>query len=259
MALAALPGTVGAETVKRAGMVISFAGGITPKELPRQGAAPVDAHFQGKVRSADGGELPRLERLAIQINRHAKLTTRGLPVCPFGQIRNTRTDTALENCPGSVVGKGRFGVRLSFPDQEPIYAKGRVTAFHSRLRGMPAILVHVFTKQPVAVSITVPLTIKKRDRGDYGFVLRSPSLPKLLGRHIYTTDFAFSLGRMFGTGPDRRSYLSAACPAPTGLPGAIFNLARATYSFDDGRKVTETLTRNCRVSQKTEQGRGKKR
>ena len=44
-----------------------------------------------------------------------------------------------------------------------------------------------------------------------------------------------------------RSYLSAACPAPPGFPGAPFPFARAAITFADGPTLTSTLTRSCRV------------
>ena len=44
-----------------------------------------------------------------------------------------------------------------------------------------------------------------------------------------------------------RSLISAGCPAPKGFPGALFTLARTSFSFAGGKKLTSTLTRQCRV------------
>ena len=45
-----------------------------------------------------------------------------------------------------------------------------------------------------------------------------------------------------------RSYLSAACDAPAGFPGASFPFAHASMTFADGRTLASTLTRSCRVA-----------
>lgn len=241
------PDEAGAERVKRAGMIIAFDGGITPNALPRKGSRPVTARLSGRVRAADGGPLPQLRRLQIEIHRNAILKGGGLPICRPEQVSDALASVALENCGRSLIGRGRFGVQLALPDQLPTYAQGHVFAFNSRVGSRPAILMHIVTASPVAVAITVPMTIIGQRRGDFGMRLSSPSLPQLIGHHIYTTDFAFTLGRTFRTGRRSSSYLSAGCPAPKGFSGGFFNLARATFEFNDGRKVRQTLTRNCKA------------
>lgn len=252
LAVFCLPGLVrpdeaGAERVRRAGMIIAFDGGIAPKALPRRGSRPITARLSGRVRAVDGGPLPQLRRLEIDINRNAIIARRGLPICRLDQVSDALASVALENCRRSLVGRGRFGVLMAFPDQLPTYTQGRVFAFHSRIGGRPAILMHVVTISPVAVAITVPMTISRLSRGSFGARLSSPSLPQLIGHHIYTTDFSFTLGRTFRLGGRQRSYLRAGCPAPPGFAGGFFSLARATFEFRSGRKVRQTLTRNCRA------------
>lgn len=242
------PDEARAERVRRGGMIIAFDGGITPNALPRKGTRPVTARLSGRVRAADGGPLPQLRRLSIEINRHARFFSRGLPACRIEQVSDGFADEALRNCRSSLIGNGRFGVQLAFPDQGMTYARGKVYAFHSRVNGRQAVLMHVVTVTPAAVAITVPLIMRAQKRGTYGLRLVSPPLPQLIGRYIYTTDFNFRLGRRFRAAGGNRSYLSAGCPAPSGFPGAVFNLARATYEFTDGRRIRQTLARNCTVS-----------
>lgn len=237
-----------AERVLRAGMIISFDGGIKPSVLPRHRARPIRAHLAGRVRAADGGPLPRLERLQIEINRNAKLQTRGLPVCLPSQVRNALVDEALRNCAGSLVGGGSFGVQIALPDQDVIRSQGRAFAFHSRVGRRQAVLMHIVTAEPAAVAITMPMIMHRQKRGDFGLRLVSPNLTRLVNHYIFTTDFSFSLGRTYQTAAGRQSYLSAACRAPKGFSGGIFDLARATYVFSDGRRVRQSLVRNCRVA-----------
>lgn len=237
-----------AERVLRAGMVISFDGGISPNVLPRHRPKPIRAHLSGHVRAIDGGRLPRLERLKIEINRNAIVSTRGLPVCWPSQVRDSLAEEALANCREALVGGGTFGVKIALPDQKVTEAKGRAFAFNSRIGERRAVLMHIVTSDPVAVAITLPLIMHRQKRGDYGLRLISPRLSRLVNHYVFTTDFSFTLGRVYKTKEGRQSYLSAACRAPRGFNGGIFSLARATYEFRDGRRVRQSLIRNCRVA-----------
>lgn len=243
-----VPSPSNAERVLRGGVIIAFDGGITPNVLPRKHPRPITARLSGRVRAADGGPLPHLQRLQIEINRDAVINSRGLPVCPLSKIRDALVAEALRNCGRSRVGSGVFGVTIALPDQKMTRTTGRVLAFHSRIGGRRAVLLHVVTLDPLAVAITVPLTLHPQSRGKYGQRLVSPPLSKVISRYIYTTDFSFSLGRVYATSAGRKGYLSAACKAPPGLNGGSFALARATYEFTDGRKLRQSLIRNCRVA-----------
>ena len=244
------PSPAHAETVRRDGMVVSFDGQLSPRVLPRDRALPINTRLSGRVRSESGRELPKLKRILIEVNRHAVVDTQGMPVCEAGRITHLFAPEALGECRRSLVGRGRFGVQVAFPDQAVTRTHGKVLAFYSWHRGRPAVLIHVVTLQPVPVVITLPLIMRKRRGGEYGFVLSSPPLSRYTGPSIFTTDFDFRLGRRYRAAGKDRSFISAACPAPAGFPSAAFSLARATYTFEDGRRFRETLNRTCRVARK---------
>lgn len=246
-ALLASPGEATAEVTRKGSLVISFGGQVEPAALPRNSPMPVRAGFSGQVRNATGGNLPTLERLMIEVNRHALVETRGLARCHVRQIRSARSPEALRNCGDALVGRGTFGIELAFPDQERTPSRGRVLIFNARFRGAPAVLLHVHAQRPAPVAMVVPLRMSRRKSGSYGLVLSSPRLPAIWGPHIRTTAFSFDLGRRFAARGRAQSYLRAACPAPDGFPGAVFSLARATYRFTGGATVRQVLTRSCRV------------
>ncbi len=77
--------------------------------------------------------------------------------------------------------------------------------------------------------------------------LAPTSLPPTLNRYGYVKHIYLSLHRRFVYRGQRRSYISAACPAPVGFPGAVFPFARASMAFADGRILSSTLTRSCTV------------
>jgi hypothetical protein len=85
-----------------------------------------------------------------------------------------------------------------------------------------------------------------RTQGTFGTVLTA-ALPASANRYGYLKTISLNLHRDFIYRGRRRSYLSAACAAPAGFPGATFPLARASMRFADGRTLASTLTRSCRV------------
>jgi hypothetical protein len=92
----------------------------------------------------------------------------------------------------------------------------------------------------------VPLQIGQRREGRFGTVLRA-RIPKLGGDLGSITKIQLKIGRRYSFGGQRRSYLSAACGAPAGFPGAVFPFARGSFRFEAHRKIQTTLIRDCRV------------
>jgi hypothetical protein len=120
-----------------------------------------------------------------------------------------------------------------------------VLAFNALLGGRPAILAHVYGREPAATSRIIVFHIR-RTAGTYGTVLTAV-VPESLDHWGHLTHFDLRLHRDFTYRGRPHSYLSAACPAPPGFPGATFTFARASIGFADGRTLATTLTRNCRV------------
>jgi DNA-binding beta-propeller fold protein YncE len=216
---------------------------LAPKALPRHGAAGVHVSLETEIAATDGGTPPQLRRIAIAINRNGHFEPRGLPICHLAEIQPSSNAGALAACRASLVGEGSFSADVKLPEQSPFPSVGRVLAFNGRLNGHPAILAHVFGTKPVPTSFTLPFEIRPA-RGTYGTVL-SASVPRSTGGFI--TGLRLNLGRSFRAGGERRSYISAGCPAPAGLRGAVFPLARSSFTFTDGPKLSMVITRNCNV------------
>ena len=82
--------------------------------------------------------------------------------------------------------------------------------------------------------------------GTYGTTLTA-NLTKALGNKRNLTGIEMTLSRRYSYNGKPRSYVSAGCPAPKGFPGVTFPLARTSFSFAGGMKLTSTLTRDCKV------------
>jgi hypothetical protein len=233
------------ESERVGNLIVTFDGRFTPHALPRDREVPVNVDISGKLRTADGERPPALRSMSFAVDRHGLLSARGLPVCLPGRLESTSSDEALSRCRGSLVGKGRFGANVDFPDLEfPV--KGRMLAFNTRAKGRPAIALHIHGSSPIEATFVLILHIRRLPKGTFGTVL-STRIPKLAADLGYVTDFSLSFGRRYRHQGELRSFISARCAAPAGFPGALFNFVRGSFSFANGKTVTTTLARDCVV------------
>lgn len=233
-----------AEIKQQGDLRISFDGELTPHALPRTGSAPVKVAVGAKIAATNGATPPQLRRISIAINRNGHFTPAGLPICSLKEIQPSTTADALKACRRSLVGEGSFSAKVLLPQQAPFPSQGKVFAFNGTFNGAPAVLAHVYGTNPVPTSYTIPFAISPT-KGTYGTVL-SASLPQVTSDWGYVTGLQMTLGRTFTYRGHKRSYLSAACPAPKGISLASFPFARARFDFGK-RTVTSTLTRSCKV------------
>ena len=61
------------------------------------------------------------------------------------------------------------------------------------------------------------------------------------------TGLKMTLSRRYSYKGRSHSYISSGCPAPRGFPGAVFPLARTSFAFDGGTKLTSVFTSTCKV------------
>lgn len=237
---------VAAQPVQQGDLRIGFNASFTPHALPRERMAPVRIALDGTVATTDGSRPPRLRRISIALNRYGRIETRGLPRCPQAALESTSSATALERCRAALVGSGRFGADVDFPNQPLLPVEGKVLAFNSAIGARQAILVHVAASKPIAASVVLVFHIAHTKRGKFGTVV-SATIPKIASSLGYVTDVSLSVGRRYAAGGERRSFLSASCAAPSGFPGALFSLARGSFLFENGQRLSATVVSDCVV------------
>ncbi len=218
---------------------------LSPKRLPRSGQAPVRFGLSARFISTKGSTPPQLRTIKVDINRHGSLDPSGLPTCGIDDIQPATTTNALAACRSSLVGEGSFHAKVLFTQQAPFPSNGKLVAFNGRWHGRPAILAHIYGPKPVPTSYTIPFVIKTLGKGTYGIELRA-SLPQFSGKWGYVTGISLTLGRKFKAHGKLHSYLSAACPAPHGVPIVPFPLSRTSFSFSGQQDFDSTLNRSCR-------------
>jgi hypothetical protein len=234
----------GATVVREKGLTVSFNGGISPRKLPRDGKAPVGVQMGGKIKSVDH-EPPILKKIILDINREGVIQTRGLQLCPLGRLKNASQAGARRRCADALVGKGSVTSRVSLPEQFPFASTGSMLAFNGRYKGHPAVFAQVSSGAPLPLTYVIVFVVKKT-HGTFGTKMIG-TLPEIASAYGYITAFNLSLRRTYRYHGKRLSYASAGCPAPKGLNSVQFSLAKVGYQFEDGRKVSATLTRECRV------------
>jgi hypothetical protein len=234
-----------AELTQRGDLFVSFSGGIAPAALPRHALAPITVSVAGEVRTLSGERPPALRRITIAINSGGHLDTHGLPLCHLGQIEASSDQQALTACGPALVGGGSYAAKTAFPEQAAFPSRGRILAFNSLVGGHRAILAHIYGTNPVPITRIIVFHIRQT-HGTYGTLLTG-ELPVAVNRYGYLKRISLSLHRRFTYRGRTRSYLSAACAAPAGFPGAVFPFAHASMTFADGRTLSSTLTRSCEV------------
>lgn len=242
----ALVAVATAEVTQKGNLRVVFGGELSPKNLPREGAAPIGVVLDASFSSTKAGKTPpQLRRITIAINRHGHLDGTGLPICEIDDIQPSTTAKALEACRGSLVGEGRFSAKVLLPEQTPFPSNGKVHAFSGSYKGKPAILAHVYGTDPAPTSVTLPFTIT-HSGGTFATKL-SASLPQVTSEWGYVTGLTLDLGRRYSYRGKARSYLTAGCPAPKGFPGATFPFARASFGFKGQTLSPPPLRRNCKA------------
>ena len=249
LSLAAL-GTLGAlaqaELTREGDLIVSFQGGIAPNHLPRTGSAPVTVRVAGNIKTTNGLRLPQLRKIAVAINKAGRLDDTGLPTCKISTIQPATEEVAKKRCADAIVGDGHVTLVVRLPSQADYISRNNLLAFNGpRKNGNKLILAQVYSKNPPG-AIILTFTVKK-NQGTYGNVIET-SLPSYAENWAYLTSFEMNLGRTYRYRGKTHSYVSAACAAPAGFPGAVFPFGKATYEFGTGQSMTTKIVRSCKVS-----------
>jgi len=233
------------EVARQGNLQATFNGGISPGKLPRTESAPVTVSMGGKISTTDRSGPPKLERIALAINSHGRLETGGLPTCSLAKLNSLSSADAKRACASSLVGHGNVTSRVSLPGQGAFALNGELLAFNGRLHGHQAVLAQVSSGAPLPLTYVIAFEVRKTG-GTFGTSLIG-TLPPIASEYGYISSFSLALSRRYEAAGQKRSFASASCPAPEGFPGASFPFAKASYLFADGRSLSSTLVRDCKV------------
>jgi hypothetical protein len=240
-----LTAVAGAEVGTNDGIKILFHGSIAPVKLPRKSLAPVGVQMGAKIKSTTGEAPPRLAKIVLDINSHGVIDSKGLALCTLGKLHNSSAARARKVCGDAEVGHGNVTSRVGLPGQEQFSTNGPLLAFNGRYKGKPAIFAHVTSQGTLAITYVIIFVVKKT-KGTYGTSLVA-NVPSIASGSGYISAFDLSLKRRFHVHGEKRSYVSASCPLPSGINIGEFKFARSTYIFEDGTKISSELERPCKA------------
>ena len=235
-----------AEVAQQGNLRVTLAGHLAPQHLPRTGTAPISVSVNWKIETADQSPPPKLKTLRLEINRHGRFETAGLPICPYEKIQPASSARALANCRAALLGHGHFTADVAFAGQSSYQAQGRLLVFNGLLGGKPVLLGQIYSARPFATSFVIVFRVSSLARGAYGTAL-SAVLPPSMRSWGNLTSIEMTLARRYRFQRQRRSYLSSGCPAPAGVKVVSFPLARAAFGFDGGEALSSVVSDSCRA------------
>jgi hypothetical protein len=246
--LACLPAGIAAarQFVQEGTLRVAFDAKLTPHSLPRERNAPVTVHMAGAVRTTDGSTPPQLRDISIAMNRAGVVSVVGLPSCQASELQQTSTEAALALCRDALVGRGHFAANVNFSGVPVFPARGPVLIFNSSTKKRAGLLLHLYGSSPVRAAFVLPFKISRNEKGKFGTVF-STHIPRLASDRGYVTDIGLTIGREYRYRGEPRSFISASCAAPAGFTGAFYELAKATFSFADGKRLVSRLPGDCKV------------
>jgi hypothetical protein len=246
MLLAALVASpASAELTQKGNLFVNFDGGISPRALPRSAPAPIGVRIEGKIKVPPGQQHPSLRGIEVALNRAGRLETTGLPRCRRRQIESGTPSEALDACETALVGAGGIVAKTDLQNQQATTVRDEILLFNGVDNGRPVIFAHIHQTEPTPMTRLVVFRIR-RSSGAFGIVI-SGDIPPSVNRNGYLESIFLQLERRYVYRGRQRSYLSAACSAPAGFRLATFPFAKASMSFEDGRRLSSTLVRTCRV------------
>jgi hypothetical protein len=252
LALSALAATVLLLGAARADIVtgdhirVSFNGRITPKHLPRHDLTAVSLHVAGRITPVGTKTPSGLDRVTVQVNRHARFTTHGLPRCAPKRLVGTSTREALAACRDALIGTGYLTSHIEIAKQAPFPARGRILAFNSTKRGHNSLLIHVYGRNPASISTVLSgaLVPDGKPQGAFGprIVVQMPKVKDGWG---YVNGFGLTFERAYRYRGHERNLISASCPAPEDIRVVPFRAARGTFELSDGQVLERALGGHC--------------
>jgi hypothetical protein len=234
---AALVSAASGEVVRAGNLIIEVEGGVSPKKLPKKAPAPITLKVSGSIKTADGTHVPALKTLALEFDKHGSIYTKGLPTCDPGKLRSTPTAKARQICGPALVGSGRVGAEIAFPEQAPFDASGPLLIFNGApTGGKPTLIFHVHADVPAPTTFVTKGVISKAS-GKYG-TSTEIAIPTITSGQGSVTSFNATLRKTWIYKGEKKSLLLASCPS-----GSLY--AHGEFTFVDGTEITGDVVKSC--------------
>ena len=235
------------ELTQNGNLPLAFNGRITPKKLPRDEAGP--GHGPGQ--RVGQHRRTRTGRPSCARSRSPSTATGSLDPRPADLRRRASSSRRpREGARELPRGAGRprrvpRDRRTQRRDPVPVVGDRRSPSTRAKAAS-PALLLHIYADRPGGGDLRPRLPHPQARRGRIRDGLHRPH-PEDRGRLGYVTSIDLVFGRRYTYHGEQRSFLSARCAAPEGYPGAVFTLAKGSFAFANGQRISTSLARNCWV------------
>lgn len=231
-------------TVTAGNLVIHLKAALTPNTLPKNKMTPIAFHASASVATTDGSHVPPAQTVHLQVDKHFRIDTTGLPVCIPQKIQATAPSQAMKSCGDALVGKGTAAAQVEFPESSPFTAKGPLLAFNGPASGggygagsYNEQLYYIYVSVPAPTAVIVVAKLSK-DTGKYGYRV-SVVVPEIAGGSGSVTNVEFKIDRKWSYKGQEHSYLNADCPT-----GHFFNQIEVAYG--NGANLTGSIVNTCK-------------
>lgn len=221
-------------------IVINGDGHVIPSKLPKHENAPIRLKMYGNLDTVSGDLPPVFKHLMLEIDGDGDIETRGLPVCTSGKLQSRTVQEVRRVCGGAIIGEGSGRALVAFPDQPPIDVKSPLTIFNGpNSANRWVVYAHAYITIPVPAAIVVQVSIKRINKGPYGYLLEA-TIPRFAGGAGIPIAARMEVGREWNFKGQRLSYLNGRCP-----DGKLE--AKGSFSFNDGTVVRGYFLKPCSV------------
>jgi hypothetical protein len=196
-------------TIRGGNLVVTFGGGLSPKQMPKSKYIPVTSNIFGKVETSDGTHPSAFREVVVDVDKDLKVNVKGFPACKAGQLEARDTKAAMKVCGDAVLGKGNAHVEIAFPEQKPILVSSPLTIFNGGEKGGKVkLLIHIFITVPAPTAVVTDVTITRKGSGIHSVA----KVPVVAGGSGSGIDFNFNLGKTYTYKGKKVGYLEARCP-----------------------------------------------
>jgi hypothetical protein len=225
------------QVVKVGNLIITVDGGVFPGRLPAHSYAPIGLRAEARLATADESHLPAARHLIVEFDKNGYLNTTGLPHCTVGRLKNTLTSEAKRICASSLIGFGRAGAEIEFPEQPPFFASGQMLIFNGPPKGgHPVLIFHVYAHVPAPTTFVTTAVVGKAT-GAYGTRVEV-TVPTIVAGQGSLTFARLVVKKHWKAGGKTQNLLLARCP------NGRF-LTRGKMTFANGDSISGKVIRTC--------------
>ena len=176
-----------------------FEASFSPTALSKSEQTPALLRTKMSFGTRDRAYPPALQEFEIEVDRHARLSLKDVPVCHPSGIGE---EPLRKRCRDALIGTGKMETVVHFPQSVPIPVRSEVGIYNAGVKdGTRTLLAATYVTVPTPSEIVVTIAVE-HDSGRYGLKLVG-AVPKIAGGAGSITQLELRL---------RKSVFSATCP-----------------------------------------------